>query len=532
MTSTPDNKPAPKNAGHSNRTMAERIEELNRRRGELAMGGGVNRIKAQHDKGKLSARERVALLMDLGSFQEQNAHAKHRCTHFGMADKDLPADGVVTGCGAVEGRLVHVASQDFTVAGGAAGEIHSDKIVEMMKSSLKTGSPFIFINDSGGARIQEGIDSLAAYGRVFFNNVNLSGVVPQISLICGPCAGGAAYSPALTDFIIQTRNAQMFITGPSVIRQVTGEVVTAEALGGPQAHMTHSGVVHFIADDDKQAVEICKKLLSFIPSNNMVDPPTLPYKPTITLNEHLNEIIPDNPRTGYDMHEIIRGVVDHEDFLEVQSSFAPNIIVGFARIVGRPVGIIANNPLQNAGVLDINSSDKASSFIRFCNAFNISLVTLVDVPGFMPGIAQEYGGIIRHGAKMLFAYSSATVPKVTIVCRKAYGGAYLAMCGKDLGTDRVAAWPTAEIAVMGAEGAAGIVFRKEIDQAEDKDAMRRELIERYRETFSTPYMAASRGMVDDIIEPAETRRYLAMALESLTTKRELRPEKKHGLIPL
>ncbi len=532
MTSTPDNKPAPKKTGHSNRTMDERIEELNKRRGELAMGGGVKRIKAQHDKGKLSARERVALLLDLGSFQEQYAYAKHRCTHFGMQDKDLPTDGVVTGCGAIEGRLVHVASQDFTVAGGAAGEIHCDKIVKMMKDSLKTGSPFIFVNDSGGARIQEGIDSLAGYGRVFFNNVNLSGVVPQISLICGPCAGGAAYSPALTDFIIQTRHAQMFITGPSVIRQVTGEEVTAEALGGPQAQMGYSGVVHFIADDDNHAVQICKKLLSFLPSNNMADPPVYPYKSTIHLNERLNEIIPENSRAGYDMHDIIKGVVDHEDFLEVQSSFAPNMIVGFARIVGRPVGIVANNPLHNAGVLDINSSDKASRFVRFCNAFNIPLVTLVDVPGFMPGIEQEYGGIIRHGAKMLFAYSSATVPKITIVCRKAYGGAYLAMCGKDLGTDRVAAWPTAEIAVMGAEGAAGIVFRKEIEAAEDKEARRSELIESYRETFSTPYMAASRSMVDDIIEPAETRRYLAMALESLTTKRELRPEKKHGLIPL
>ena len=531
MTSEHENKSIPEEPGHP-KTMAQRLQELNERREKLALGGGEKRIKAQHEKGKLTARERVGILLDSGSFQEQNAYAKHRCTHFGMADKELPADGVITGCGTVEGRLVHVASQDFTVAGGAAGAVHCDKIVEMMKSSLKTGSPFVFVNDSGGARIQEGIDSLAAYGRVFFNNVNLSGVVPQISLICGPCAGGAAYSPALTDFIIQTRYAQMFITGPGVIRQVTGERVTAEELGGPQAQMGNSGVVHFIAEDDQHAVEICKKLLSFIPSNNMLDPPLSPYKRTIHLNERLNEIIPENPRTGYDMHEIIRGVVDHEDFLEVQSEFARNIIVGFARIVGRPVGIIANNPNQKAGVLDIDSSDKASRFIRFCNAFNISLVTFVDVPGFMPGVEQEYGGIIRHGAKMLFAYSAATVPKVTIVCRKAYGGAYLAMCGKDLGTDRVAAWPTAEIAVMGAEGAADIVFRKEIDQAQDKKAKRIELIEHYRETFATPYMAAGRGMVDDIIEPAETRRYLAMALESLTTKRELRPEKKHGLIPL
>ncbi len=532
MNSTSDDHPTARNTRASFRTMADRIQELIDRREKIALGGGAKRNKAQHDRGKLTARERIDLLLDAESFQEQYAFAKHRCTHFGMDSKDLAADGVVTGCGAVNGRLVHIASQDFTVAGGAAGEIHCDKIVAMMKGSLKTGSPFVFVNDSGGARIQEGIDSLAAYGRIFFNNVNLSGVVPQISLICGPCAGGAAYSPALTDFIIQTRHAQMFITGPSVIRQVTGERVSAEDLGGPQAQMGHSGVVHFIAEDDNHAAEICKKLLSFLPSNNMQDPPVLPYKKTITANDRLNDIIPENPRGGFDMHEIITGVVDHADFLEVQSSFAPNIIVGFARIVGRSVGIIANNPLQKAGVLDIDSSDKASRFIRFCNAFNIPLVTFVDVPGFMPGVEQEYGGIIRHGAKMLFAYSSATVPKITIVCRKAYGGAYLAMCGKDLGTDRVAAWPTAEIAVMGAEGAAGIVFRKEIEAAKDKEAKRKELIEHYRDTFSTPYMAAARSMVDDIIEPAETRCYISMALEALVTKRELRPEKKHGLIPL
>ncbi|MCP3870148.1 MAG: acyl-CoA carboxylase subunit beta [Gammaproteobacteria bacterium] len=532
MKTDPDNKTNSKGSNRASRTMADHINELNRRRDEVALGGGAGRIKKQHERGKLSARERVGLLLDQGSFQEQYAFAKHRCNHFGMDKKDLAADGVVTGCGAIDGRLVHIASQDFTVAGGAAGEIHCDKIVKMMESSLKTGSPFVFVNDSGGARIQEGIGSLSGYGRIFFNNVNLSGVVPQISMICGPCAGGAAYSPALTDFIIQTRHAQMFITGPSVIRQVTGEEVTAEDLGGPQAQMGYSGVVHFIADDDAHAVRICKKLLSFLPSNNMADPPIKPYKRTISLNEKLNDILPENPRGGFDMHDIITGLVDYADFLEVQSTFAPNMIVGFARIVGRPVGIVANNPMHNAGVLDIDSSDKASRFVRFCNAFNIPLVTLVDVPGFMPGVEQEYGGIIRHGAKMLFAYSSATVPKITIICRKAYGGAYLAMCGKDLGTDRVAAWPTAEIAVMGAEGAASIVFRKEIEAADDKEAKRKELIEEYRNTFSTPYMAASRSMIDDIIEPAETRRYLAMALESLTTKRELRPEKKHGLIPL
>ena len=513
-------------------TMGERLEKLNEARKWVYSGGGQDKLDAQRAKGKLTARDRVAALLDPGSFQEMNGFAKHRCIYFGMDTKELPAEGVVTGAGAVSGRLVHVASQDFTVMGGAAGEVHCDKIVEMMRNSLKTGSPFIFINDSGGARIQEGIDSLGAYGRIFYNNVNLSGVVPQISLICGPCAGGAAYSPALTDFIIQTRHAQMFITGPSVIKQVTGEEVTAEQLGGPEAQMHYSGVVHFVAENDRHAIEICQKLLSFLPSNNMEDPPQLPYKDTVTDNAALNRLVPDNPRAAFDMHDIITGIVDHGDFLEVQATYAQNMIVGFGRFLGRPAGIIANNPMHKAGVLDIDSSDKASRFIRFCNAFNIPLVTLVDVPGFMPGVEQEYGGIIRHGAKMLFAYSAATVPKVTIVCRKAYGGAYLAMCAKDLGADRAAAWPTAEIAVMGAEGAAEIVFRREIAAAEDKDVRRKELIERYRETFSTPYVAAGRRMVDDIIEPAATRRYISMALETLATKRELRPEKKHGLIPL
>ncbi len=513
-------------------TMASRLEHLEVERKKLELGGGVAGIEKQHAKGKMTARERLAGLFDPESFQEQNGFARHRSNYFGMDKKEFPADGVVTGCGTMGGRLVHVASQDFTVAGGAAGEVHCDKVVDMMKGSLKTGSPFIFVNDSGGARIQEGIDSLSGYGRIFYNNVNLSGVVPQISLICGPCAGGAAYSPALTDFIIQTRHAQMFITGPSVIKQVTGEDVTAEQLGGPEAQMHYSGVVHFVADNDQHALDICKKLLAFLPSNNMEDPPRVEYKDSVTDNVALNTIVPDNPRGGFDMHDIIKGIVDQEDFLEVQSTFAPNMIIGFARVTGMTVGIIANNPAQKAGVLDINSSDKASRFIRFCNAFNIPLVTLVDVPGFMPGVEQEYGGIIRHGAKMLFAYSAATVPKITIVCRKAYGGAYLAMCGKDLGADRVAAWPTAEIAVMGAEGAASIVFRREIEAAEDKAAKRAELIDLYKETFSTPYVAAGRRLVDDIIEPAQTRRYIAMALESLQTKRDIRPEKKHGLIPL
>lgn len=523
---------APIPATNGTTHMDERLDELEKRRHALALGGGAARIEKQRKAGKLSARERIDALLDADSFQEQYGFARHRCAQFGIADKELAADGVVTGCGTMSGRLVHVASQDFTVAGGAAGEVHCDKIVEMMHSALKTGSPFVFINDSGGARIQEGVDSLAGYARVFYHNTLLSGVVPQISLICGPCAGGATYSPALTDFIIQTRQAQMFITGPTVIKQVTGQVVSADELGGPEAHMRTSGVVHFVADDDRHAVEICQELLSYLPSNNLEDPPMREVEPVVALDPELNSILPENSRLSYDMHEVIRRVVDDAKFLEVQKLYAENMIVGFGRVLGRPVGIIANQPLVMAGCLDINASDKASRFIRFCNAFNMPLVTLVDVPGFMPGLEQEYGGIIRHGAKLLFAYSAATVPKITVILRKAYGGAYVAMCAKDLGADRCAAWPTAEIAVMGAEGAVEVVFRNEIEAAEDKGAKRAELIELYRNTFSTPYVAAGRRMVDNVIEPAETRRYIALALDSLRMKRGMRPAKKHGLIPL
>ncbi len=512
--------------------MESKIQELNEKREKLYEGGGRDRIQKQHDSGKLSARERVDRLVDARSFQEVGLFAKHRATQFGMADKDLAADGVITGTGTVDGRLIHLASQDFTVGGGAAGEVHSDKVAEMMRFSLKTGSPFVFINDSGGARVQEGIDSLAGYGRVFYTNVMLSGAVPQISLICGPCAGGAAYSPALTDFIIQTKAAQMFITGPSVIKQVTGEVVTGEQLGGAAAQMSYSGVVHLIAENDDDAVFICRRLLSFLPSNNLEDPPRAPFDEAPELVPELNTMVPDEGKQGYDMRGVICAVLDRSDFLEVQPSYAQNIIVGFGRLMGRPVGVIANQPTVLAGALDINASDKAARFIRFCNAFNIPLVTFVDVPGFMPGVQQEYGGIIRHGAKMLFAYSAATVPKLTVIVRKAYGGAYLAMCGKDLGADRVFAWPSAEVAVMGAEGAVEVVFRNEIAKAEDKKGKRQEMIDLYRNAFSNPYVAGARRLVDDVIEPAETRKCLAMALESLHTKRELRPPKKHGLIPL
>ena len=512
--------------------MTEKVSSLATKRAEVQLGGGKERIDKQHAAGKLTARERVEHLVDRNSFQEIGLFARHRQTYFGMANKEMPADGVITGCATLDGRLVHLASQDFTVAGGAAGEVHSDKIADMMRLSLKTGSPFVFINDSGGARVQEGIDSLAAYGRVFYNNVMLSGTVPQISVICGPCAGGAAYSPALTDFIIQTLNAQMFITGPQVIKQVTGEVVTAEELGGPQSQMNKSGVVHLIAQNDDEALMLCRRLLSFMPSNNMEDAPRAAFNLPIDSDPEFNKLVPVETKMAYDVRGVITRVVDHQDFLEIQPGFAPNIVVGFGRLQGRPIGIIANQPNVSAGALDINASDKSSRFIRFCNAFNIPLVTFVDVPGFLPGVQQEHGGIIRHGAKMLFAYSAATVPKLTVVLRKAYGGAYLAMCSRDLGADRVVAWPTAEIAVMGAEGAAEIVFRKEIDAAENKVARRKELIEQYRDTFANPYVAAGRRLVDDIIEPAETRKYLAQALESLHAKRELRPPKKHGLIPL
>jgi methylmalonyl-CoA carboxyltransferase large subunit len=444
----------------------------------------------------------------------------------------MPADGVVTGAASIGGRLVHLASQDFTVAGGSAGEVHSIKVAEIMAQALKTGSPFVFINDSGGARVQEGIDSLSGYGKVFYANVMLSGAVPQVSLICGPCAGGAAYSPALTDFVIQTRQSQMFITGPQVIKQVTGEDVSADRLGGPDTHMSASGVTSFIAEDDRDAIRICQKLLSFLPSNNLDDPPLLPVTRDTDPEPRLVDVVPVESKQGYDVRTVIRLIVDGGDLLEVQAGYAMNIVVGFARILGRSVGIVANQPCVHAGVLDINASNKAARFIRFCNAFNIPLVTLVDVPGFLPGVEQEFGGIIRHGAKMLFAYSAATVPKLTVILRKSYGGAYLAMCGKDLGADRVFAWPTAEVAVMGAEGAAEIVFRREIQSADDKAARRRELIDRYREAFSNPFVAAGRRLVDDVIDPALTRFHLARSLEYLQTKRELRPPKKHGLIPL
>ncbi|MGA2589500.1 MAG: acyl-CoA carboxylase subunit beta [Bryobacteraceae bacterium] len=510
----------------------EKIRELGRIKEHLRLGGGSERIEKQHGAGKLTARERLDLLLDRKSFREAGLFAKHNGRFFGMDGKELPADGVVTGRGLVEGRLVHVASQDFTVAGGSAGEVHADKIADTMKSALKTGSPFIFINDSGGARVQEGVGSLAGYARIFHQNVMLSGVVPQISLICGPCAGGAAYSPALTDFIIQTRDAQMFITGPAVIKQVTGEVVTSEDLGGPRAQMNKSGVVHFVAENDVEAVRISKRLLSFLPSNNLEDPPRLDAGGAPRDIDELNEVVPDDPKAGYDVREIVTRVVDHADFLEVHAEFAQNLVVGFGRVRGRPVGILANQPAVLAGALDIDASDKGARFVRFCNAFNIPLITLVDLPGFLPGVDQEYGGIIRHGAKLLSAYSAATVPKITVIVRKAYGGGYIAMCCKDLGADCTAAWPSAEIAVMGAESAVEVLYRRELAASQDNGAKRRELVQQFSDMFASPYVAASRRLIDDIIEPAQTRAYLADALDALANKRDWRPQKKHGLIPL
>jgi methylmalonyl-CoA carboxyltransferase large subunit len=474
-------------------------------------------------------------LFDEDTFQEANLFMEYAIGEELSDPGKMPGEGVVTGFGLLAGRPVYAASQDFTVAGGSVGIAHARKIQAVMDNALKTGDPFVFINDSGGARIQEGVDALAGYGGIFYRNVELSGVVPQISVIAGPCAGGAAYSPALTDFIIQVRHeGQMFITGPRVIKEVTGEDISAEELGGVSSHAYYSGVVHFIAENDSDAINIARRLLAFLPSNNTGDPPILEggqleeIKPAL----RLNQIVPEDPRAPYDMKRIIYEVADQGDFLEVQEHYAPNIIIGFARLNGNTIGIVANQPMVKAGVLDIDSSTKASRFIRFCNAFNIPIVTFVDVPGFMPGVQQEYGGIIRHGAKMLFAYAAATVPKVTVVVRKAYGGAYLAMCGKEMGADRVIAWPSAEIAVMGAEGAVNVLHRKELENADDEKEKHRELVAEYRQKFANPYNAARKGYLDDVVEPADTVPYVAAALEILRSKREFRPQKKHGLIPL
>lgn len=515
-------------------TTQSKILDYRARRKKAELGGGLKRIQAQHAKGKLTARERIQGLYDADSFVESQTFVKHRGTQFGIEGQEIPGDGVVTGCGTVQGRPVYTFSQDFTCSGGSVGEMHARKIVSVMKDALRYGAPIVGFNDSGGARIQEGVDSLSGYGHIFYANTLLSGVVPQISVIAGPCAGGAVYSPAMTDFLIMVRNtSQMFIAGPNVIKAATGEEISPEDLGGAAVHAAISGNIHFVAKDDEEAIHIVKRLLSFLPSNNLQDPPAVAY-PSLAVADDvsLNTIIPDDPRMAYDMRKVITALVDDGDFLEVQREFAPNFLIGLARMGGMVVGILANQPMHMAGVLDINASDKGARFIRFCNTFSIPLVNLVDVPGFLPGVGQEHGGIIRHGAKLLFSYSSATVPKLTVITRKAYGGAYLAMCSKDLGADRVYAWPTAEIAVMGAEGASEIVFRKEIQESQDPALALQEKIAHYRAEFANPYVAAGRGFLDDVIEPMTTRRLLIMALRVLKSKRESRPPKKHGNIPL
>jgi propionyl-CoA carboxylase beta chain len=512
----------------------ELLDRLKERREAAIAGGGQDKLEARRAKGQMTARDRLENLFEPHTFLEIGMHAQHACHSFGMEKKSLSADGVITGTGHVDGRPVAAFSQDFTVAGGSLGRIHAQKICDLMHHAVQAGMPVVAINDSGGARIQEGVESLSGYGQVFFKNVLLSGVVPQIAVIAGPCAGGAAYSPALMDFLIMVnKSANMFICGPEVIKSATGEVTTMEEIGSATAHASVSGNIHFVARDDAHALALVKKLLSFIPSNNIMDPPHRLETPlSLESDPGMHELLPENPKAPINVHKIIERLVDDADFFEVQMDWAKNIVVGFARIQGVVVGLVANEPSVKAGTLDIDASDKAARFVRFCNIFNIPIVTLVDVPGFLPGVAQERGGIIRHGAKMLFAYAAATVPKITVIMRKAYGGAYLAMCSRDLGADMVFAWPTAEIAVMGAEGAVKILYRNEIKNAENPKELEAELSREYRERFASPYQAAANAMIADVIDPADTRRVLAVALRDLLPKRDTRPPKKHGNIPL
>ncbi len=514
--------------------LEELLRELKEKEHALLLGGGEKAIEKQHQAGKLTARERIALFLDPGSFEEVDLFVEHRAERFGMKDKVVPADGVVTGFGTVEGRVVFVYSQDFTVMGGSLGEMHAQKICKVMDMALKVGAPIIGINDSGGARIQEGIDSLSGYGQIFYRNTQASGVIPQIAVIAGPCAGGAVYSPALMDFIFMIEGmSKMFVTGPQVVKAATGEDVSAEELGGAMTHATRSGVAHFVAHTEEDCFLELRRLLQYLPANNAEEPPYVETQdPVDRENQALLEIVSPNPNKPYDMKRVIQEIVDGGEFLEVQKDFARNIIVGFARMGGHVVGIVANQPYHLAGCLDIDSADKASRFIRFCDCFHIPLVTLVDVPGFLPGTNQEFGGIIRHGAKMLYAYSEATVPKITVIVRKAYGGAYLAMCSRDLGADVVLAWPTAEIAVMGAEGAVGIIFRQEIEKSLDPEKEREKLLDQYRKEFYHPYQAAKRGYVDQVIDPVVTRLKIVRALEVFWSKRESGRGKKHGNFPV
>jgi len=514
--------------------VADKIKDLKAREKKILQMGGEKAVAKQREKGKLNARERLNYLFDPGTFREIDMFVEHRCVNFEMEKVDIPSDGVITGHGMVDGRPVFAYSQDFTSRAGSLGEMHAKKICKVMDMALKAGVPIVGINDSGGARIQEGVDALSGYGQIFFRNARASGVIPQISAIMGTTAGGAVYSPAMTDWIFMVKNSSyMFITGPQVIKSVTGEEISFEELGGAMAHNEKSGVSHFACESDEDAIVQIKKLLSYIPSNNMEDPPTANTgdDPKRT-DPALDTIIPDNPNQSYDMKKVIQSIVDKGEFFEPHQYFATNIIICFARLEGRSIGIIANPPENMAGCLDIDASDKATRFIRFCDAFNIPILTIADVPGYLPGSNQEWGGIIRHGAKLLWCYSEATVPKLLLVTRKDYGGSYLAMCSKDLGADMAFAWPSAEIAVMGAEGASNIIHRKEINNAKDPAAKRKEKIEEYKELFSNPYCAARRGYIDAVIVPSETRPRLIDALEVMCAKRELSPPKKHGNIPV
>ncbi len=515
-------------------SLQAKINLLRQKSEEAAAGGGARRIAAQHNKGKLTARERIELLVDPGTFRELDRFVTHDCRDFGMENKKILGDGVITGHAKIHGRLVYLFAQDFTVFGGSLGERHAQKICKVMDLALQNGAPVIGLNDSGGARIQEGVVALGGYAEIFYRNTKASGVIPQISAILGPCAGGAVYSPAITDFIFMVeKTSHMFITGPDVIKAVTNEDVTFEELGGASTHAATSGVAHFIAPDEKNCLYLIRQLFSFIPSHNLADPPRItPTDDPNRTSPELNDLVPANPNKPYDVREVILRIVDDGDFMEVQRSWAENIVIGFARLNGRPVGIIGNNPAVLAGVLDIASSMKGARFVRFCDCFNIPLITFVDVPGFLPGIQQEHGGIIKHGAKLLYAYCEATVPKLTVILRKAYGGAYDVMCSKHIRSDYNIAWPTAEIAVMGPQGAINIIFRRELAQADDPERKRKELIDDYTQRFATPYVAASRGYIDDIIEPQYTRPCLIEALETLQGKRVELPKRKHGNIPL
>lgn len=512
----------------------DKIAELKEREKEILKMGGTKAVAKQKEKGKLTARERLDLLFDPGSFQETDMFVKHRCVNFEMDKEDVPSEGVITGYGLINGRHVCAYSQDFTAMAGSLGEMHAKKICKIMDLALKSGIPVIGLNDSGGARIQEGVDALSGYGQIFFRNSNASGVIPQISAIMGPTAGGAVYSPAMTDWIFMVKKSSyMFITGPEVIKSVTGEEVAPDELGGAMVHNEKSGVAHFACESDQEAIENIRRLLTYLPSNNMEDPPIQASGDDAQrMDTDLDTVIPDNPNRAYDIKKVIYSIVDNGDFFEPHQHYAKNIVVGFARLNGYSIGVIANQPMNNAGSLDINASDKATRFIRFCDAFNIPLLTIADVPGYYPGTQQEWGGIIRHGAKLLWCYSEATVPKMLLVTRKSYGGAYLAMCSKDLGADIAFAWPTAEIAVMGASGAASVIYRKDIKSADDPKAKRAEKIEEYEDFFSNPYCAANKGYVDGVIMPSETRPKLIAALEILKTKREARSPKKHGNIPV